>query len=161
VAAGEGLRLGQKKVADDFGKNIMIVFAGRTSMQAGGTRAGRAVHWEDTDYRFIMQESPACEWVMPELGNGELVHSAYNSASLLVTGSLPPFADIRTLPVAEGRFYNWEDEALGRRVAFLGSDAKKQLFATLLDSSICLLFVSAGNTHSEPVAAVRRMSRIA
>jgi putative ABC transport system permease protein len=130
VAAGEGLRLGQKKVADDFGKNIMIVFAGRTSMQAGGTRAGRAVHWEDTDYRFIMQESPACEWVMPELGNGELVHSAYNSASLLVTGSLPPFADIRTLPVAEGRFYNWEDDALGRRVAFLGSDAKKQLFAT-------------------------------
>ena len=70
-------------------------------MQAGGTRVGRAVHWEDTDYRFIMQEAPACEWVMPELGNDELVHSAFNSASLLVTGSLPPFADIRTLPVAQ------------------------------------------------------------
>ena len=48
VAAGEGLRVGQKKVADNFGKDIMIVFAGRTSMQAGGMRAGRAVRWEDT-----------------------------------------------------------------------------------------------------------------
>jgi len=56
VAAGEGLRVGQKKMADSFGKDIMIVFAGRTSMQAGSTRAGRVVHWEDTDYKFIMRK---------------------------------------------------------------------------------------------------------
>jgi putative ABC transport system permease protein len=31
--------------------------------------------------------------------------------------------------VDEGRFYNYEDNDLGRRVAFLGSDTKKQLFA--------------------------------
>ncbi|MEK7407061.1 MAG: ABC transporter permease [Acidobacteriota bacterium] len=130
VAAGEGLRVGQKKVAENFGKDIMIVNAGRTSMQAGGTRAGRAIRWEDTDYLFVQREAPACQWVMPELGNLEKVHSPHNSASLLVTGALPPFADIRTIPVAEGRFYSWGDEAQARRVAFLGSDAKKQLFAT-------------------------------
>ncbi len=66
---------------------------------------------------------------MPELGTNVLVHSAFNSGLLLVTGSLPPFADVRSIPVAEGRFYNWDDEAQGRRVAFIGSDAKKQLFA--------------------------------
>jgi putative ABC transport system permease protein len=129
VAAGEGLRVGQKKVADNFGKDIMIVFAGRTSMHAGGTRAGRAVHWEDADYVFVQREAPACGYILPELGNGQAVRSSYNSGSLLVAGSLPPFANIRTIPVAEGRFYNAEDTALGRRVAFLGSDAKKQLFA--------------------------------
>jgi putative ABC transport system permease protein len=32
--------------------------------------------------------------------------------------------------VAEGRFYNREDQAQGRRVAFLGSNIKKQLFAS-------------------------------
>jgi len=32
--------------------------------------------------------------------------------------------------VAEGRFYDWQDEAEGRRVVFLGSDTKKQLFGT-------------------------------
>jgi putative ABC transport system permease protein len=130
VAAGEGLRVGQKRVADNFGKDIMIVFAGRTSMQAGGMRAGRAIRWQDSDYQFVQEEAPACEYVMPELGNGMPVHSPFNSASLLVTGSLPPFAEVRTIPVSEGRFYNWEDQAEGRRVAFLGSDAKKQLFAT-------------------------------
>jgi len=126
VAAGEGLRVGQKRVADSFGKDIMIVFAGRTSMQAGGMRAGRAIRWQDSDYQFVQEEAPACEYVMPELGNGMPVHSPFNSASLLVTGSLPPFAEVRTIPVSEGRFYNWEDQAEGRRVAFLGSDAKKQ-----------------------------------
>ncbi len=130
VAAGEGLRVGQQKVADNFGKDIMIFMAGRTSLQAGGVRAGRAIQWEETDYRFVEKEAPACQYVMPELGNGAPVHSSFNSASLLVTGALPPFAEIRTIPVSEGRFYNWEDEAEARRVAFLGSDAKKQLFGT-------------------------------
>jgi putative ABC transport system permease protein len=130
VAAGEGLRVGQKKVAENFGKDIMILFAGRTSMQAGGTRAGRAIHFDSNDYRFVQHEATACQDVMPELGNNLLVHSDFNSGSLLVAGSLPAFARIRTIPVAEGRFYNVEDEAEGRRVAFLGTDAKKQLFAS-------------------------------
>jgi putative ABC transport system permease protein len=98
-------------------------------MQAGGTRAGRPVHWEDTDYGLVKQAAPACGEVIPELGSGQMVRSPYNSGSLGVNGSLPVFAGVRTLPVGQGRFYNEEDNALGRRVAFLGSDAKKQLFA--------------------------------
>ena len=53
VAAGEGLRVGQQQKTETFGKDIMIVFAGRTSLQAGGVRAGRRLFWEITDYRFI------------------------------------------------------------------------------------------------------------
>ena len=45
-----------------------------------------------------------------------------------MTGSLPAFAEIRSIGVAEGRYPSWDDEADARRVAFLGSDAKKQLF---------------------------------
>ncbi len=130
VAAGEGLRVGQKKQADSFGKDIMIVFAGRTSLQAGGVRAGRGVHWTDTDHLAVEAEAPSCEFVLPELGRGDTpVRSAYNSGALLVTGSLPAFAWVRSLDVGEGRFYNTADQAEGRRVAFLGTDAKKQLFA--------------------------------
>ena len=130
VAAGEGLRVGQQKEAENFGKDIMIVFSGRTSMQAGGMRAGRMIRWEDTDPKLVQEQAPACQWVLPELGTDVPVRSLYNSGNLLVTGSWPPFADIRTLPVDEGRYYNWEDQAEGRRVAFIGSDAKKQLFGT-------------------------------
>src|SRR5207245_4313716 len=131
VAAGEGLRVGQAKVAEQFGKDIMIVFAGRTTMQAGGSRAGRQLLWTADDHRRILEQSPACRYVMPEIGQGGTsVRSAYNSGALLVTGSLPPFADLRSIPVADGRYPNWEDESQARRVAFLGSDAKKQLFAS-------------------------------
>jgi putative ABC transport system permease protein len=129
VAAGEGLRVGQAKVAEQFGKDIMIVFAGRTSLQAGGTRAGRALQWQDDDHLTVEAQSPDCAYVMPELGRGGVpVRSLFNNAALLVTGSLPPFAVVRSIPVAEGRFPSWEDEKEARRVAFLGSDAKKQLF---------------------------------
>ena len=43
---------------------------------------------------------------------------------------MPDFAWIRSIPVAEGRYPNWDDERQVRRVAFLGSDAKKQLFGS-------------------------------
>jgi putative ABC transport system permease protein len=131
VGAGEGLKVGIERQQDTFAKNLLIVFGGKTSMQAGGSRAGRDVTWTDTDYLAVQQEATACQYVLPELSHGELkVRSLYNNASPLVAGSLPPFAQIRSLNVATGRFYDWADEAAGRRLAFLGSNVKKQLFAS-------------------------------
>jgi len=129
VAAGEGLRKGQEIQSRNLGKDIMIVFHGRTSLQAGGTRAGKVVHWEYADVQAVQSEGPDCEYAIPELEQGDVrTHSNYNNASFLVTGSYPEFGDIRSLTVGSGRFYNWDDEREGRRVAFLGSDAAKQLF---------------------------------
>src|ERR1700741_1052857 len=129
VAAGEGLGRGIQKQQENFGKDVMIVFAGRTSMQAGGTRSGRVVHWMEDDYIQVAKEAPACKYGLPELGNNVKVHSAFNSGDLDTVGSLPPFTEIRNITRAEGGFYNFQDNDEGRRVAFLGSDAKKQLFA--------------------------------
>ena len=107
----------------------MIVFHGRTSLQAGGARAGRAVHWEDADVAAVQAEAPDCEYAIPELEQDDVrAHSNYNNAAFTVTGSHPPFGYIRSLDVGEGRFYNWDDQREARRVAFLGSDAAKQLF---------------------------------
>jgi len=129
VAAGEGLRKGQEEQARNLGKDILIVFHGRTSMQVGGARAGRVVHWVDTDVAAVQAESPDCEYVLPELEQDTVrTHSNYNNAAFLVTGSLPPFGYVRTLDAGTGRFYDWDDQNQARRVAFLGSDAAKQLF---------------------------------
>lgn len=129
VGAGEGLRVGQQQQARNLGKDLIIVWGGRTSLQAGGTQAGRRIRWDKEDYRRLETEATACKYVLPELGRGNIpVRSAHNSASLLVTGSLPPFADLRSIDVGAGRFYSTQDDDAGRRVAVLGSDAKKQLF---------------------------------
>lgn len=129
TAAGEGLREGQRRNSEGFGRDILIFMAGRTSLQTGGVRAGRRIRFQDTDHLRVREQAPSCGHVMPELGRGGLpVRSRFNSATLTVTGSLPAFAWIRNLPVAEGRFYNDEDVSAGRRVAFLGTDAARQLF---------------------------------
>jgi putative ABC transport system permease protein len=131
VAAGEGLRVGQAKVASQFGKDIMIVFGGRTSLQAGGLRAGRRIRWDDTDAAVLEKEATDCKYALPELGRDEVrITSRFNNAALLVTGSLPPFGDIRSINIAQGRFYSWEDQQQSRRVVVLGAEAKKQLFAS-------------------------------
>jgi putative ABC transport system permease protein len=129
VAAGEGLRVGQAKVAQTLGKDVMIVFHGRTSMQVGGARAGRLVHWVDEDVPYLQTNATDCNYILPELEQETVrTHSAFNSAAFLVTGSLPEFGWVRTLDPGEGRFYNADDEREARRVAFLGTDAAKQLF---------------------------------
>ena len=48
VAAGEGLRVGQAKVAESFGRDVMIVFAGPDE-PAGGRAARRAPRAVDGD----------------------------------------------------------------------------------------------------------------
>src|SRR5207253_10187179 len=129
VDAGEGLRKGQEEQAQTFGKDVMIVFHGRTSMQAGGLRAGRLVQWQDSDIALVGADSSDCEYVIPELEQDTVrAHSNFNNAAFTVTGSHPPFAYIRSLAVGNGRFYDWADVHEGRRVAFVGTDAAKQLF---------------------------------
>jgi putative ABC transport system permease protein len=131
VAAGEGLRVGQAKVASQFGKDIMIVFGGRTSLQAGGLRSGRRIRWEDSDAVILDHEATDCKYALPELGRDQVrITSRFNNAALLVTGSLPPFAEVRTINIAKGRFYSWEDQQQARRVVVLGAEAKKQLFSS-------------------------------
>ena len=53
VAAGEGLGDGIQKNQETFGKDVMIIFSGRTSMQAGGTRSGRQIRWMEDDYVYV------------------------------------------------------------------------------------------------------------
>lgn len=66
VAAGEGLRVGQQRQQETFAKDLIIFFNGRTSMQAGGLRAGREVKWQAADVAAVQQGAPACRYVLPE-----------------------------------------------------------------------------------------------
>ena len=130
VAAGEGLRVGQAKVSQNFGRDLMIIFAGRTSLQAGGTRAGRRIEFEDKDIPTLAQETPDCQWVLPELETRAMFVPTVTTtpAPRLLRARIRP-SPIFAVRVAEGRFYDWSDVAEERRVAFLGTEVKKQLFA--------------------------------
>src|SRR5260221_11603389 len=66
VAAGEGLGVGIQRNQETFRKDVMIVFSGRTSMQAGGARAVRVVLWNEDDYIQVAKESPGCKEIISE-----------------------------------------------------------------------------------------------
>src|SRR5688572_23194545 len=69
-ATGEGFQRGNQKVLEELGRNIAIVWGGRTSMQAGGERAGRRVFLTLDDARALARESSLIAVVSPELQRG-------------------------------------------------------------------------------------------
>src|SRR5262245_4021367 len=67
--------------------------------------------------------------VSPELQRGAVrVKSAYNAATAQVTGIEPQYQDIRTIELAYGRNFTWQDEEQVSRVAIVGFDMAEQLF---------------------------------
>jgi len=129
-ATGEGFRQGNEHVLEELGKNIAIVWGGRTSVQAGGERAGRRITLMADDARILREQSRLVRVATPELQRGGLrVKSAFNAAAPNVHGVEPTYQQIRTLDLESGRQLNWEDEQQVRRVAIVGDDIYRQLFA--------------------------------
>src|SRR5581483_4200331 len=129
-ATGEGFRRGNDKVLQELGKNIAIVWGGRTGMQAGGERAGRPIRLTMDDVHALQTESTMIAVVSAEIQKGAVsVKSAYNNAAILVDGIEPQYQDIRTIEVDRGRNFSDADEAEARRVAIIGWDTDTQLFA--------------------------------
>lgn len=130
VGACQGLAVGLERQTKSLGTDIIILWAAHTSMQVGGMRAGRQLHWKVNDARVVARQSPDCRYVLPELEHDVDARSLHNSGVYLTTGSLPAFARIRDIQVARGRFYNDLDNQTAARVAFLGGRVKKQLFGS-------------------------------
>jgi putative ABC transport system permease protein len=128
-ATGEGFQLGNEKVLRELGKNIGIVWGGRTSLQAGGQRAGRLIQLTLDDARALAEESPMVAVVSAEIERGGVrVKSAYNAATSAVNGIEPQYQDIRTIDLQDGRNFTWQDEEQAARVAIVGFDMAEQLF---------------------------------
>jgi putative ABC transport system permease protein len=140
-ATGEGFRRGNDKVLRELGKNIGIVWGGRTSMQAGGERAGREIRLTLDDARAIAAESSMIAVVSPEIERGAVkVKSAYNAATARITGIEPQYQDIRTIELQAGRNFTFKDEEQVSRVAIVGADIAEQLFGkrSILNQPITL-----------------------
>jgi putative ABC transport system permease protein len=130
-ATGEGFQRGNQHVLEELGKNVGIIWGGRTSLQAGGERAGRAIYLTVGDARALATESPLIAVVSPEIQRGGInIKSAYNAAALTVHGIAPQYQAIRTIDLERGRPFRFTDDDQALRVAIVGADATAQLFGT-------------------------------
>ena len=130
VAMGDGFKEGQRNNTKSLGENIVILFGGRTEMQAGGERAGRRIRLNYSDVENIRRECYLVKQVAAELEDNVHATSPYNSGSFDVSGVEAHFPQLRTIPMDQGRFFTAEEERAGRRVCVIGTDVKKMLFGT-------------------------------
>jgi putative ABC transport system permease protein len=127
-ALGEGFQRGNDAVLREFGRNMSIVWGSRTTMQAGGERAGRLLTLTADDARAVKAQGRLVSMVSPEIQRGTKVKSAYNEASVTVHGVEPPYMFMRTIEVDRGRQLNWSDEENESQVGVIGWEMSQQLF---------------------------------
>jgi putative ABC transport system permease protein len=128
VGLGRGFVVDQKRHMETLGKDLVIVWGGRTSTQVGGRAAGREIRLNVDDAELIRDECYLVKNVSPELRRTIPEVSQFNLANRGVVGMWPSYQDFRSLKVSEGRLITDDDEREGRRVLVLGSKAYRQLF---------------------------------
>src|SRR3981081_3624734 len=128
VGLGRGFSVDQTKHMKTLGKDLVIMWGGRTSSQVGGRAAGREIQLNVDDAHLIQKECYLVKNVSPELRRSIPEVSQYNSASRGVVGMWPSYQNFRSLLLAEGRLITDDDERDGNRVVILGSKAYRQLF---------------------------------
>ena len=129
VGLGRGFSVDQKKRMETLGKDLVIIWGGRTSSQVGGLAAGREITLTVDDARIIRDECYLVKNVSPELRRAVPEVSQFNSANREVVGMWPAFQNFRSLRLSEGRLISEQDESEGRRVVILGDATRKQLFS--------------------------------
>jgi putative ABC transport system permease protein len=129
LAYGAGFERGLWVAFRSWGTNLVFVFPGRTSMQAGGTKAGNEIKLTVNDLDYLQAEVPLLKRLSPETSKDCTVGWGIRSSNYSVSGVYPYYSRMRRMEVETGTFFTEEDENSRSRVAVLGSDVKKKLFS--------------------------------
>ncbi|MBA3914298.1 MAG: ABC transporter permease [Acidobacteriales bacterium] len=129
LAYGNGFGQACANIFANFGTRLMILAPGRSSMQAGGQKAGVPLRFTVDDLETLKANCPQITQITPEVGKQANVQFENRSLQLQVTGNYANVPVIRALHLAQGRYYNAEDQLGRARVAVIGSEAKEKLFS--------------------------------
>ncbi|HLV87287.1 MAG TPA: ABC transporter permease [Candidatus Sulfotelmatobacter sp.] len=129
LAYGDGFGQACSNIFANFGDKLVIVVPDRTSMQAGGQKAGDLVRFTLDDVDTLTTNLPQINRITPEVSKQTNVQYEDRVFTFATTGNNPSVLDIRSLKLGQGRFYNMEDQVQRGRVAVIGSEAKEKLFS--------------------------------
>ena len=79
LAYGTGFQNALMVAFKTFGGNLVAIFPGRTSLQAGGSKAGTQIRLSREDLDFLRAEVPMIKRMSPEVNKQSLV--AYGTRS--------------------------------------------------------------------------------
>ena len=132
LAFGSGFERAIGIIFSSWGTDVIGAFPGRTSLQAGGAKAGSEIRLQIADVDYIRSEVPMIKGVTPifDKRNGVTIqHDTRTFTNLFLTGVYPVYERIRGFGVATGRGLNEEDQLQRARVAVIGDEARRRLFS--------------------------------
>ena len=129
---GEGFGTALKTSFQAVGQDLILVFGGQTSKQAGGERAGHRIRIELDDVAAIRDSVPMITAISPEaLVRNAMVVRGYRQQNLTIRAVESPYGRVRNMTLADGRWLSPEDDITRARVAVIGSKAAEKLFGEI------------------------------
>src|ERR1041384_5814504 len=96
LAYGDGFGRACANIFANFGTRLVIVVPGRTSMQAGGQKAGAQVRLTQEDVEALSANLPQISYITPEVSKQANVQYETRSFSFTVSGNNPNVLSVRT-----------------------------------------------------------------
>jgi len=128
VGLGEGFRSGQHRQLATFGDDVVMMWNATIPALANQHTGMRPYEFTPGD-EAALRSLPELRAVTGFLQRNDLYEvSAYANSSGQVMGVEPNYADVRFVPIAEGRFIDKADLADRRRVVVLGFKSATLLF---------------------------------
>ncbi len=130
LAFGEGMKDQILRARKGLGEDLVIVWGGQTSLPYKGLPRGRPVRLSDEDIDLLRRRIPGIRRISGEYSRwGTPITHGAKSVSRHMVGVNPEFGLMRNW-IAErgGRFFDREDMERKRRVVFLGSKLREELF---------------------------------
>jgi putative ABC transport system permease protein len=127
---GDGFQTALTVAFRAVGQDLVVMFNGHTSSQAGGERAGRDVRLEYSDVEAIRDIVPFVSAISPEamLRNANVTHG-YRQETMTIRGVAPPeYAKIRNMTMGTGRWLGGDEDSEKQQVVVLGAKAAHKLF---------------------------------
>ncbi len=129
AGVGEGFRNGNRKQLETFGKNIIFFFGGRAPAVEGSFNSMKWFNLTYDDYLAIKSESKLAINISPLIARDDIrAVSDYTSTNGQVSGVPAVYSQVRTIPLAVGRWINDDDNDQRRRVCVLGREMTRNMF---------------------------------
>ena len=128
---GQGVGISVVHAFTGIGNNIIMIWGGQTSMQAGGERAGKRVKLKYEDADAVREEVPIVSAVSIE-DDENLAYKFNNRVVTMSTkGVQYPYGRMRKLQIDQGRYFEEGDFVDRRHVLIMGPNAAKKIFQGL------------------------------
>jgi putative ABC transport system permease protein len=111
-----------------IGNNIVMIWGGQTSMQAGGERSGQRVRLKDGDMEAVRDALPFLKAISRETDDGFSVKYGPKVINIQSKAVDLAYGSMRRLDVEQGRFFEPADFADHRQVVIFGPHAAQKLF---------------------------------